>query len=585
MTPDRETKRWIRTAADEKAAVAGMRFDAERGQFVCNWIEQYCHLYEGPGAGRPIELVPYEREFFMRLYGWVRWSDEWGAWVRRFTHAGLWAAKKNGKSPCAAAHNLYLLCADGEQGQKVYMMAHDGNQARIAQMHAVNMVKQSPELARDCKINKTTLQIAHLPTNSILSVVTGDDKRGADSKHGYNGSVTIDEMHVVNRQMMDAVGRAGISRKEPLQVSFSTAGQDPSSVGFERCQYGRQVNDGTRDDPHFLHVEYAAPADTTPADVDANLDALGEQANPAWGSLIKKSEFRADWQRSKGEPRKVAIFLQERLNIWVGSTTPWLDVAGWQSGKRDFTLPDLAGRVCYLGLDLSRTRDMTSAVLLFPWPEEGPEALRVWPLFWLPEKTAAERDHLFPFRSWASAGHLTLSEGGVVDYGAVEEDIVSVIDTHRLNCRGLYFDQHYAEEITQRLAERLGMASTERVAVRQSLMFLSPLAKEWERRVSSGLVHHAGNAVMDWQVGHVEVWADRNQNIRPVKPESATGKSIDGIMAALDAMAGILSNTAGPSVYETRGLVELGAAVQGEAPKASEREPMTWVASDEDDDF
>lgn len=535
---DAETKKWIRTAADEKAVAVGMRFDPVLGNDACNWIESNCCLYEGDRAGQPLILYPAQRDFIMRLFGWMRWSDEWEGWIRRFTHAAMWMAKKCGKSPLAAAYNLYLLIGDREPGQKVYMMAHDGTQARIAQGHAINMVRQSPALADECKINKTTLQIVHEPTNSVLQVVTGDDKRGADSKHGYNGSVTIDEMHVVNRQMMEAVGRAGISRREPLQTSFSTAGTDPSSAGFERCQYGRQVNAGERDDPHFLHVEYAAPAEATTADIDKNLDAYGKAANPAWGNLVKPSEFRADWLRSKSEPRKVAIFLQERLNVWVGSTNRWLDLAGWEKGWRKFTLADMRGRPCLIGLDLSRTRDMTAAPFLSPWEEDGPDAVRLWPQFWLPEKRAADLDHLFPFRSWAQAGHLTLTPGDVVDYARVEEDIVSVVQENELVVGGIYFDPWNAEEITQRLAARLGCP---RVVVRQGFLTLSALSKEFERRVIAGAIQHPGNAVADWQVGHVEVRSDSNRNIMPQKPEANTGRSIDGVAAVINAMVGIVN--------------------------------------------
>lgn len=546
---DAETKKWIFNASDERAAKAGMRFDGERGLFVCDWIEKYCCLYEGDRAGHPLELYPAQREFVMRLFGWVRWSDEWGGWIRRFTKASLWAAKKNGKSPLAAAYNLYMLAGEGEPGQKVYMMAKDGTQARIAQMHAINMVAQSPALADDCKVNKTTLQIVHEPSNSVLMVVTGDDKRGADSKHGYNGSVTVDEMHVVSRTMMDAVGRAGISRREPLQVSFSTAGTDPSSPGAERCKYGRQVNKGERHDLGFLHVEYAAPEGLKPSDIDRRLDELGKAANPAWGNLIKPSEFRDDWQASKSEPRKVAIFLQERLNVWVGSTHQWLDTAGWEKGRRPFTLADMRGRPCVLGLDLSRTRDMTSAPFLFPWEEDDSEAVRIWPQFWLPEQRAADLDHLFPYQSWAEAGHLTLTKGDVVDYTQVEDDVVRAVTENELDVRGIYFDPWNAEEITQHLAERL---SCERIAVRQGYLTLSAPCKEFERRTIAGLIQHPGNAVLDWQVGHCEVKPDSNQNIMPRKPDAKSGKSIDGIAASVNGMIGIIAGVAtgggGPSI-------------------------------------
>jgi phage terminase large subunit-like protein len=817
----------VRTPADERAVKLGMRFDAERAAFTCDWIEEYCCLYEGDKAGEPLALSPYQRDFFGRLYGWVRWSDEWGQWIRRYTHGAFWAAKKNGKSPMAAAHNLYLLAGDGERGQKVYMMAGDGQQARISQMHSVMMVKQSPALwsenGGDCKINNTTLEITHLPTNSVIRIVTGDDSRQARAKEGYNGSVTIDECfvagtpvstpggtiaidkvrpgdvvlcatgsgtvlgvsrrqvtelfevefadgvtltctanhriftdrgwvaagslghgaiaygpeavramwravrpmadataageevgsgdagagveraavllgvlleeaeepravsgdagedqrevqgdrasaqgargeraggdcpasrslaaargglgsggggsrgprtrermadalqdrrrqrgpedcdrggrpvalcgesagagrqeecvfggvgvvrvsrvqrdrpcdvfnlhvaghpsyfahgrlvhncHVVNRTMMESVARAGISRKEPLQVSFSTAGDDPSSYGAERFRYGRQVDSGERDDPHFLHVEYGIPETATEADVEKNLDRFGQMANPAWGELVKPSEFRADWTRSKGSQREMAKFLQHRLNRWVGSTHRWLNLSAWEAAGEPFTLADLAGRDCFAALDLSRTRDMTAFVLTFPMPEIGPEVVRLWPMFWLPRETALERDHLFPLMSWAGGDYLTLTGGGVVDYALVKADIRAAITGYGLNVLNLYFDPHYANEITQQLheGEQLGGASVpgvvgERTAFQQGLMTFTGPSKEFERRVSAGLVRHPNNPVMTWQVGHAEVWSDRNRNIRPVKPETNTGKSVDGVVAGVMTFAGLM---------------------------------------------
>jgi phage terminase large subunit-like protein len=546
-----ETKDRIRTAADERAVKAGCRFDPERAAFACGWMEEYLHLYEGDQAGRPLTLLPCWREFFEHLYGWVRWSDEWGEWVRRFTHASFWGAKKNGKSPMAAAHNLYLLCGDNEPGQKVYQAAANGEQARIAQMHAVQMVRQSPQLEGDCKVNNQTLLIAHRPTNSQLMILTGDDSRGAKSKEGLNGSVTYDEMHVVNREMEERTSRAGISRKEPLNVSFSTAGDDPSSVGFQRAKYGRQVNAGERHDVHFLHVEYSAPAKATEADIDERLEEFGKEANPAWGRLIKPTEFRADWERSKGNPREVARFKQYRLNLWVGSTNQWLDSAGWERGGREYTLADLAGRECYAALDLSRTRDMSAFVLIFP-AEDGTEAVDVWPMFWLPEQTARERDHLFPLLSWGADGHVKLTTGGVVDYAVVKADIRAAVREHGLVLRRWYFDQKYAEEITQQLADGETMGGEtepgiggERHPFPQTITEMTGPAKEVERRVSAGLVGHPGNAVMTWQVGHCEAKTDVNQNVRPVKPNPHSGKSVDGVVCLVMGFNDLL--TAPPS--------------------------------------
>ncbi len=567
--------KWVRNKADEHAVAAGMQFNEKRGQAVCDWIESYCCLYEGEFAGQPLKLMDFQRDVVMRLFGWVRWSDEWGQWIRRFTHGGFWAAKKNGKSPFLAALELYMLCGDGEQGQKIYTAAKNGDQAKIAQRHAFEMVRQSPQLSADCKLHASVLSIQHVPTNSVMMILTGDDSRGAKSKEGLNGSVFIDECHVTDFEMMERVGRAGISRKEPLNFSVSTAGDDPSSYGHKRYKDGQEVNDWRKQDLHYLHVDFSAPEGLTEAQIDERLLDLGKAANPSWGHIVKPSEFMADWQRSKGNPREVARFKQYRINMWVGSTNQWLDTVGWEQGQRKFTLEDLRGRECYVGLDLSRTRDMTSAVILVPWPEDtlildrklddkpkedeedlGPteriEALRLWPMFWLPTETANERSKLFPFAEWTRDGAISLIPGKVVNYQIVEDELVEAIEKYELQVQGVYYDRTYATEFIRRLAERIGIDpdDTEKpagdpnkrlYAVPQTIQTMTLLAKEFERRVSVGLIQHPGNPVMTWQVGHVEVWTDKNQNIRPVKPSPHSGKSIDGIMAALDAMDGALT--------------------------------------------
>src|ERR1035441_3430339 len=46
-TVDAVTIKWCRNRADYLAAKAGYRFEPKRGQFACDWILEYCSLYEG----------------------------------------------------------------------------------------------------------------------------------------------------------------------------------------------------------------------------------------------------------------------------------------------------------------------------------------------------------------------------------------------------------------------------------------------------------------------------------------------------------------------------------------------------------
>jgi phage terminase large subunit-like protein len=305
------------------------------------------------------------------------------------------------------------------------------------------------------------------------------------------------------------------------------------------------VNSGERIDHGFLHVEYSIPDSVTESEIDSDIDRYGKMANPSWGHIVKPAEFRDDWNRSKGKPRELARCLQYRFNRWVGSTNRWLSANGWSAGARNFTLADFAGRECYLAIDLSRTRDSTSAVFMFPGDDEW---IDLFPMFWMPEQTARDRDMLFPYMSWAKTGDLRLTPGGVVSYSSVKADIRAAVRDHGLRVISTYFDPHYAEELTQQLIDGESIRGEsedgiggERVAFPQTLMAFTGPAKEFERRVSAGLVRHPNNLVMNWQIGHCEVMTDTNQNIRPVKPNPNSGKSVDGVVAGVMTFADVQS--------------------------------------------
>jgi phage terminase large subunit-like protein len=551
--PDKVTRSWICGPADEQAIAEGCRFDTERALHAVEWIERTCHLYEGDMAGELIRLMPWQREFISRLFGWVRYSKRLGRWVRRFNRAILFVPKKNGKSPLLAAIGLYLLAGDGEKGQKVYSVAKDGKQAMIAHRHAVEMVRRSPSLSRLCKINKGTGLIVYQPESGAYSVVAGDNQ---NSQEGLNGSVMTDETHVVDRRLARILRGAGISRSEPLHVEVSTAGNDPDSYGKERFDYAAEtIRAGG--DIRTLCVIYAAPQDLSPADLDADPTRWGREANPSWGVTIDPDEYLAEYAEALTSLSGLLDFMMYRLNVWQQAASPWLRAADWQRCRRDFTEEDLAGQECYAGLDLSRTRDMCALVLAFPEAEEGAQLLAY---FWLPEDRAAELAHLAPYRQWAAAGHLVLTPGNVVDYGFIKREFRRLAAQFQI--RELAFDRQYAEDLTQDLADGetddAGNVVAEGTGVvryefSQTVTEYACPTADFERGVIAGTISHNGHPVMAWQAGHVKVRTDANQNKRPVKPKPGDHRAVDGIQAAIMATARA-KLARGASAYETKGI-------------------------------
>ena len=562
---DKLTREWVRGPADQAAAAAGCRLDLERGQFVVDWIQKYCRLYEGERAGEPMILHDWQLDCTLRLFGWVTWSERWNRWIRRFRRASIWVPKKNKKSPTLAAWGLYLLCGDGEPGQKIYLAAKDGNQAReISGKHAIEMLTQSAALMSECTINKSSLQITHDPSRSIMKPLSSSNSKTQQAKEGLNGSVLIDETHVVDREFIDRISRAGISRSEPLQLEVSTAGNNPDSYGKSQFDRAVQVEAGTITDQGLFVAIHAAPQDLDAATLDEDPLKYGTLANPAMGHTVYPEEFLDDYARSKVSMSDLASFCMYRLNIWQKTSNPFLKAGDWDACREEFTEEDLVGQTCVAGLDLSQTQDMTALALIFPG-DDG-ESVRVLPYFWLPEDTAKELNHLVPFLQWADEGWLELTPGSVVDYGYVRSrfrDLAQKFIIQRLG-----YDRTYAEETTQNLAEGVMDANgnvieegtgIERIIVPQTILSLAGPTARFERLVIAGILHHNGHPILTWQAGHVQVWKDRNNNKRPVKPSSHDVKKIDGIIAIVNGLAVMSSESdTGPSVYETRGVVRIG---------------------------
>ena len=126
----------------------------------------------------------------------------------------------------------------------------------------------------------------------------------------------------------------------------------------------------------------------------------------------------------------------------------------WDKCKVAFDEEMLAGRICYGGLDLSSTTDITAFVLVFP-PTDEDEHYYVLPYFWLPEETLplrVRRDHV-PYDIWERQGYLKTTEGNVVHYGFIENFIDEL--GQKFHIKEIAFDRWGAVQMSQNL-EGLG---------------------------------------------------------------------------------------------------------------------------------
>lgn len=511
---------------DERAATAAVRF-----------FERVLRHTKGEWAGKPFTLQQWQIDEVIRpLFGWKRVSDN----RRRFRYAYLSWPRKSGKSTLASGLALFLLVADGEGGAEIYSAAADKEQARIVFDQAKQFVLESPPLQRaGVRPYKNDILA---PAHSRYHVLSAD----AFTKHGKNPhGVMFDELHAQpHRELYDVLRTAMGARRQPLFIMITTAGFDQNSICYEQYEYAKKILAGVVvDHEYFVHITEADRED------DWTDPAVWRKANPSLGVTVTEEFLAGECKRALASPAYQNTFRRLYLNQWTSQESRWLDLMAWNACGAP--LPDLAGRECYVGLDLASTTDVAAWAAVFP-PTEEDDTWWIKPHFYVPKDNLVERgqQNRAPYELWVKQGHLTATDGNVIDYATIERDVLAFAETHVIRQVGV--DTWNA----QQMAQNLQAAGLDVWAVRQTFAGLSPATKEFERLVLAGAVGHGGHPVLRWMVDNVTVVTDAAENLKPDKKRSRN--KIDGVVATLNALDRAMRKEGdGPSVYETRGILSL----------------------------
>jgi phage terminase large subunit-like protein len=361
--------------------------------------------------------------------------------------------------------------------------------------------------------------------------------------------VVFDELHAQpNRQLYEVMLHgSGDARKQPLYFLISTAGTDRHSICWEVHQKADDILQGRKIDPSFYPVIYSAPDEADWTD-----ERVWKKVNPSLGVTVDIDKLRIACESARQNPAEENLFRQLRLNQWVKQSVRWMPMEKWDACGFPVNADDLRGRVCYGGLDLSSTTDITAFVLVFPPLDDGGK-YEILPYFWIPEENITgrvKRDHV-PYDVWEQQGYIKTTEGNVVHYGYIEQFIDELGTKYQI--REIAFDRWGAVQMVQNL-ENLGFTV---VPFGQGLKDMSPPTKELMRLCFDEKLAHGGHPALRWMIDNIFVRTDPAGNIKPDKEKST--EKIDGAVALIMALsrAMVCGSASKPSVYEERGLLVL----------------------------
>ena len=185
--------------------------------------------------------------------------------------------------------------------------------------------------------------------------------------------------------------------------------------------------------------------------------------NPNIGVSVTMEQFENEYKKAQQSAHSKAEFLSKHLNVFVNGADNYFEQDQVQHVLVE-DLGELTGATCYIGLDLSKTTDLTCVSLNFPThDEEGNSILKVKQMYFIPTDNIEfrEKEDNVPYTDMVERGFVTFCDGKMINQDQVMDYIVecmNVYDVQQIN---------YDPAMSQKLIEKLENLGLECIAVNQ----------------------------------------------------------------------------------------------------------------------
>lgn len=416
-------------------------FDQKKANHAIRFIENFCHHSKGRLAPGLLILELWELAMISCIFGIMDWDGR-----RQFREVFILVGRKCGKSLLAAGIAEYMAYADREYGADVYFLAPKIDQTEIVYNAFWRSVELEPDLRRATKKRKSDLYIAE--TNTTIKKIAFS----AQKSDGFNPHCTI------NDEIAAWKGDAGLkqyevmtsalgSRLQPLTVSITTANYINDGIFDELFKRSTRVLKGDGREMRLLPFLYMID------DVEKwySLDEL-QKSLPNLGVSVSVDYMLEEIAKAEGSLSKKIEFLTKYCNIKQNSSVAWLPAKLVEAACGEQIDPEmLKNSYCVGGIDLSQTRDLTSACAVI----EKDGQLYVISHFWIPgEKIddAIQRDGL-PYQIYIRRGLLSPSGDNFVDYNDCLNWFRELVEKYKIFPLKVGYDRYSAQYLVQQMKE------------------------------------------------------------------------------------------------------------------------------------
>lgn len=493
-------------------------FDKKKRNKAVRYIETFCHHHEGVLAPQLLKLELWQKALISIIFGIL---DDKGN--RQFREVVILMGRKNGKTLLASAIRSYMRFLDGEYGARIYFVAPKLEQANLCYNALFEMIKKEPDLEALSKKRRTDIYIES--TNTTIKPLAFNYRKSdglnpscviCDEISSWQGDGGLKQYEVIK----SALG----SRKQPLIVNITTSGYVDESIYDELIRRSTRVINGDSREKRLAPFLYMID------DVEKwnDINEL-QKANPNLGVSVSVDYMLDEIAIAEGSISKKVEFLTKYCNIKQNSSYAWLPTHEIQKCCGDhLNLEDFKGCYCVIGIDLSRTTDLTSATCVI----EKDGELYIFNRMWLPSENienASVRDNL-PYKAYIQRGLLFPSGDQVIDYNDCFNWCRELVEKYKLYPQMIGYDRYNATYLTNDLKE-YGFHCDDVVQG----FNLSPVITELSGLIKEGKVHIGDDDLLKVHLLDTALkFSAEKERCRIVKLTSTS--HIDGVASLLCAM-------------------------------------------------
>ena len=445
---------------------------------------------------------------------------------RRYETGLLEICRKNFKTYTIATIFIILFLTE-PQFSKFYSVAPDGALSKEIREAISETIRSSPLIYTFKNTKRFKILRDYIKFNPKESIYTPLAFSTSRMDGRLPSVFCADEVGALNTNYPIEAMRSGqLNILNKLGFVISTKYPTIDNPFEDEVGYSKKVLDGIIKDETRFSLLYE-PDEPKNWETD---DLILQQSNPValeipeiWEDLIKKRAYAIAVESAREN------FVTKHCNIiYQGQgTETYIDVKDVQKCK--VSNIDWAGKVVYLGLDLSETNDNTAIGIVSVDDDNNIlfDSIAFIPEGRIDQKNAYEK---IDYRSFINAMKCIACGDRVIDYAVVEDFIMNIESKYNVQIQAIAYDRFNCLSTAQKL-ERAGYNTVE---VRQHSSVLHSPTKLLKEKILNGEAKYTENKLLEINFQNARCTQDTNRNAY-VNKKKSKGK-VDMVISIINAM-------------------------------------------------